>query len=906
MIPGGNAIYSSSALALTPGSRLGVYEIIAPLGEGGMGVVYRARDTKLGREVAIKVLPDPFVSDPERLARFEREARTLASISHPHIAHVYGVEESGTTHALVMELVDGLDLSQRIAQGPVPLDEALSIAKQIAEALEAAHDQGIVHRDLKPANIKVSHAGVVKVLDFGLAKTAEASSPHGSAAIANSPTFTSPAMTMHGVILGTAAYMAPEQAKGKVVDRRADIWSFGVVLFEMLTGRRAFDGEDISDVLVAVLSKDVDLSLLPAGTPRAISQLLKRCLDRDPRRRLRDVGEARLAIEDVLSPGGAEAPVDAPMPADATRRPWLLFVACTIAVAVAAGVLGYRANGVVGEVRTPQHLAIHLAPNQEIAIGSDGTMGFSPDGSTLVFPAIEDGRTMLLQRRLDSNAAVAIAGSEGANSPGYSPDGKWISFANGVRLMKIAPDGGRPIPIAGATGNGSVVWLADGSLVYAPMYSEGLFHVREDGSGLERLTTPNSSAGELGHFFPEALPGDRYILFTAFHSPVDQSRIGVLDLQTKEVRWIVEHGFYAKYVKTGHILYAKDRRLYAQPFDAASATVTGAPLSVVDDIYVSQTNGYAPFAVSSQGTLAYVSESLGQPQHELVWIDRNGRPTPSGAEPRQYFSVSLSPDDSQAALSIRGDNLDLWTFDFGRRLLSRVTNTPATEYQPTWSPDGRELLFVYDRPPFELHRIGVTAPSVSRPLWKEPPQFDTTTVSAAPDGRTVAFVRNEPETGGNVYTRSIDGGTAEHVVSATPAAESYPSFSPDGSSVAYASNQSGRSEIYVQTSQGSGERFQISVDGGTEPFWSKNGEIFFRHDNELWVASARTAGTPAFGTARKLFTFRMSAYQSTYLRVYAVSSDGQRILAISTPDATRPRQIEVVTDWLQTLAGRTQ
>jgi len=895
------------------GTRLGPYEITGKLGEGGMGEVWRARDTKLGREVAIKLLPTAFSSDPDRLSRFEREAKLLASLNHSAIAHLYGFEvamlgDGSPAHVLVMELAEGEDLAQRMKHGPIPPVEALPIARQVAEALEEAHEKGVVHRDLKPQNVKLSSEGRIKVLDFGLAKAMDTpgatstSDLERSPTLMNSPTMTAAHGTQLGVILGTAAYMSPEQARGGAVDKRADIWAFGVVLFEMLSGRSLFAADTVSDTLAGVLKTEVDFSALPESTPPALRQLLRRCLERHPKSRLHDIADARLVIDDLIAGRtGDDTRPSAPAPARRNARATAAWVAAVLVVGAVAAFAGYRTNLRATSPAEPLRLTVQLPASQELVVGANSNLVFSPDGGSLVFTGRTGGRQSLFRRDLDSREAVPIPGTDGADSPFFSPDGQWIGFVSGGKLMKVAAVGGRPFRITEPASAGST-WLGDGTIVTAPNYAEGLFRVPAAGGTPERLTTPDSASGELGHWWPDRLPGDRKVVFTAFRTPVDRSRIGVLDLSTREVKWVVEGGFFARWVSTGHLLYALGQRLYALPFDPATGTATGAAVAVLDDVLVSQTGGFAMAAVSSRGVLAYVAESLGNPLRELVWLDRSGRATPAIGERRRFLSASLSPDNRQVALTIQGESRDLWTYNLERATLSRLTSGEGTEFDPVWSRDGRELFYVLDRPPFELHRIPVGAPDTGRPVWDEPPTVDTLGLTLSPDGRTLAYRVSEKATGSDLYSRPIDGTSPARPIRATRANEMKASFSPDGRWVAYQSNETGRFEIYAEPFPGPGERVQLSSDGGTDPLWAQSGEILYLRDDEVRVVATRLAGRAEFDAPRSLFRFPIVPGSDHDSRSYDVTADGKRILAVTIPEGSRPQRVEVVTDWTRQLA----
>ena len=881
------------------GSSIAHYRITAKLGEGGMGEVYRATDDRLNRDVAIKLLPESFSSDADRLARFRREAQVLASLNHANIGQIYGLEEQDGRSAIVLELIEGETIEERIERGALPEEEALRTALQIAQALEAAHEKGIVHRDLKPANVKVTRDGTVKVLDFGLAKILDPDGPQKEQDTAQSPTLTAQA-TQAGVILGTAAYMSPEQASGQPVDKRSDIWSFAVVCCEMLTGRRVFDAPSVIETLAKVLTSTPDLGELPGSTPVPVRRLLRRCLAREPKSRLHDIADARIVLDDVVA-GNVDPEEAATAPAfDPTRstvRSWRVAVAVVV-VGLAAGLLGYLlSNSREPATREPQHLAINLGASRELVTGANSVVVFSPDGRSLVVLGRENGRRSLFRRELGQREGTPIPGTDNADAPFFSPDGRWIGFAAGGQLMKVPVEGGRPIRLADARGAGGATWLQDDTVVFAPMYSDGLFRVSAEGGTPERLTTPDRKDGELGHWWPQPLPGGRRVVFTAFRTPVDRSRIGVVDLETREIRWVVDSGFYGRYLATGHLLYGRGQRLYALPFDPATATAQGLGVPVVDEVFVSQTSGFAMAAVSTRGTLAYVTESLGNPPRELVWLDRSGRAVPAIEERRRYLSVSLSPDGRQAALTIRGESRDLWTYSFERGTLSRLTSMETTEFDPRWSHDGRELFYVVDSPPFELHRIAVGAPDSGRRIWDERAERDTIDIAPSPDGRTIAFVVNESQTGLNLYARPIDGSEPPHPIRTARSEDRHLSFSPDGHWVVYQSDETGRPEIYVQSFPGPGERVQVSADGATEPVWAGNGEIFYRHHDEMRVVATRLGERFEFDAPRTLFSYPIVPAADDDTRTFDVTPDGERIVAVTIPKASWPRQVEIVIDW---------
>ena len=678
-------------LSLTPGTRLGVYEITAPIGEGGMGQVFRARDTKLDRDVAIKILPDAFAHDADRLARFQREAKTLASLNHPHIAGIYGLEESGGMTALVMELVEGDDLSQRIARGAIPLDEALPIAKQIAEALEAAHEQRIIHRDLKPANIKVRADGTVKVLDFGLAKAMEPASVSASAM--SSPTITTPAMTLQGVILGTAAYMAPEQAKGRAVDKRADIWAFGVVLYEMLTGRRLFDAEDMSETLAAVLTRDVSLTTLPAAIPARLRTLLRDCLIRDPRQRLRDIGDARIVLEQVIAgaPGDVSTPasVNAIVPAWRRALPW----ASTAALAAGLATVIVMWAPWRQPAAPPRVTRTTITASGAAALtitGIDRDLALSPDGTHVVY--VGNGGTQLFVRALDALEPVAIVSGGDVRGPFVSPDGQWVGFFENVTtLRKVAITGGPPITLArlGAIPRGAT-WAPDDTIIFATSDpATGLQRVSAAGGTPEVLTRPDYAQGEANHLWPEILPGGRAVLFTIMSQTggLETAQVAVHDLRTGIHKALLRGGSHGRYVasglaspklvegglastkpgEVGHLVYVAAGTLRAMAFDPNRLETHGTSVPVLPRL-ATTSFGAGDFAVAADGTLVYVDApgSLAANARTLVWVDRTGKEEPVAAPPRVYQHPRLSPDGTRVALTSNDQENDLWIWDLAR------------------------------------------------------------------------------------------------------------------------------------------------------------------------------------------------------------------------------------------------
>jgi serine/threonine-protein kinase len=894
------------------GTTLAHYRITGELGAGGMGEVWRAEDTKLGRDVALKVLPEEFAKDPDRMARFEREAKVLASLNHPSIATLYGLEsvESGTdsdadsdaglTTFLAMELVEGEDLSERIARGAIPIDEAIPIALQIAEALEAAHEQGIVHRDLKPANIKITDDGTVKVLDFGLAKAWETEGTDLSSSF--SPTITRHA-TVEGVILGTAAYMSPEQARGKKVDRRADIWAFGVVLWEMLTGIKLFDGETVSDVMAAILTREPDLDALPPAVPNHIRSLIGRCLRRDPKIRQRDMGDVRLELEEDLGPGGDRPAQADGLVADRTRyarMPWLVATVAT-AAAVVLGLLIVRPPELLPGV--PTHLALTLPEGLSFAMREKRpVVAISPAGDEMVFNAGDGQIDRLYRRSLTSPIAVPLEGTEGARAPFYSPDGRWVGFTAGdSRLKKVSLDSGQVVALAdGDWGGGS--WGEDGSIIYTPDYLDGLWRVAADGGGAEELTHPDPAVGELNHSWPDHVPGTAAVVFTSFRLPLNESRVELYDMATGERRLLVENAVFGRYVATGHLLFVRESVVLAAPFDPRTLELTGSAVPVLEDAFVAPFEGNSQFSVSENGTLIHAPASLLQPPREVVWVDRQGREEILLEADRRYSAPSLSPDGRSLAITVEDGNPDIWVYQLDRKVLNRLTFSPRSEHTPIWYPDGRRIAFVLDAPPFHLYDVPADGSAEPTAVLESP--IDTYVDAVSPDGRWMVVRQLDSEEDYNLGLMEVGAGQDVRPLRNTQFTERFATVSPDGRYVAYESNESGRSEIYIQPFPAPGPRTQVTRDGGEAPLWAETSEFFYWNGNRLFAVPVRTTPELTIGEPQELFT--ASRYTTKTSREYDVTADGRRIIIAKIPEASEPREVQIVLNWfseLERLAG---
>jgi serine/threonine-protein kinase len=884
-----------------------------------MGEVYRATDTTLKRQVAIKVLPAALAADADRLARFQREAELLASLNHPNIAHLYGIEEGPAeaglhVRALVMELVEGPTLADRIAQGAIRVAEALPIAKQTASALEAAHERGIIHRDLKPANVKVTAQGRVKVLDFGLAKATAPPEAGSPSALSQSPTLTSPAVTAYGVILGTAAYMSPEQARGRAVDARSDIWAFGAVLYEMLTGRRAFEREDVSDTLAAILRDDPDWSRLPADLSPAIRAFLQRCLRRDPAERLHHIADMRLALEGAfdypVEGAGRGYPAEAAgrgYPAKAGRHGyWIAAAAILVALAAVGTALWMQPRRADVPVRQVRRFPITLPQPDQLSSGSGSLLALSPDGQTLVYLAQIDDRFQLVRRQLDQLVATPIAGTEGANAHHFfSPDGRWIGFHSGPRVMKVPVAGGRPVLLATLTSGearGSS-WAPDDTIVLARR-SGGLVRVPADGGDPQTIVKPDD---DREYWYPQVLAGGRRILFTASMPAADSGDVLVFDLDTNMRRTVLRDAVAGSYISTGHLVFMRGGDLWAVRFDLEALQTLGEPVVVQPGVRV-EIGGAVQFALGDDGSMAYVPSELTPAALSLVWIDRKGQEQPlTAAGNRNFESPRISPDGSRVAMTIREGNPDVWIYDLRAATLSRLTLDAAEDESPLWSADSRQIVFAATRGDKRLTlQRAVDGGTDETPVTAE--VFHQHLSAWSADGQTLAFDSREGQTGSwDVWVSPLGAAAKGRALFSTAATERGGVFSPDGKWIAYESTETGRSEIYVQAYPDGGRKRQISNDGGTEPVWSANGrEVFYRSGERMMSADIGPAGSSP-EPPRVLF-------EGVYERLpwggrnYDVSPDGQRFLLLKRRASGEAQRIVLVqhldAELMRVLPGR--
>jgi serine/threonine-protein kinase len=887
-------------MPLSSGTRLGPYEIKSALGAGGMGEVYCARDTRLNRDVAVKVLPDPFAADPERVGRFKREAQLLASLNHPHIAHIYGFEDSppdgrgrGATLALVMELVEGPTLADRIREGPIPLGEAVPIARQIAEALEAAHERDIIHRDLKPANIKLNAAGAVKVLDFGLAKALNPLSPGPT-------TLDSVGLsdTSSGVILGTAAYMSPEQARGLPVDERADIWALGVVMYEMLAGRRPFEGLTNSDTMAAVLRQEVHWALLPRETPDELLRLIRRCLERDPKNRQHDAADARLILAEVehdrhTTRAGRRL-------WRTGRTPWPVGAAAALAMAVAViGWLAARGRFITasGTVPAPPIVRFAIEPPPEVTNVS--SVAVAAAGRFAVYEAQVDGEYRFFVRRFDVLESRQVAGTEGGRGPFLSPDGEWIGFVRNAKLFKVPTAGGDAIAVCDLQGGAGSTWTTDGEIVFARAFLSGLSVVSADGGAPKVLTNPDPSKQEIGHWWPSALPGGQ-VLFTIIRAStgLNDARIALLDTETGAYR-VLFPGAKAAWVPTGHIVFYRTGRYHAVAFDSSSGRVSGEAFPVLEDARDLDPAGDWGQPVSIGGVLAYLPGPY-VPPSRLTWIDPQGRLTPLSFAPRPFLAVKLAPDGHRAATaSLEAGRLLIRVLDLERGT-EEIPKIDGLNWNPVWLPDGRLSYTSMRKGDFDVYMKDVLGTGAEQPVLAGPD--DTDPIAWTSDGRLL-FQGSEPD--GAYPLKLFDPRPPTRITRLTEQhVDNGGSLSPDERWLAYQSAAIGRSVVYVRALDRPGPAVALTGDSGEFPVFLRDGRtLALVRGQQLVVRSWRVhEGRFEIGPERVVAPLAFGSGWS-YGAPYDVAADG-RFLALVRTEAPTPPRIRVVLGWEREIAGR--
>ncbi len=864
------------------GQTLSHYKITSKLGEGGMGEVYRATDTKLNRDVALKVLPEAFAADRERMARFSREAQVLASLNHPNIASIYGLEDSADKHALVLELVEGETLAERIQKGAIPLEESLKIALQMAEAVEAAHEKGIIHRDLKPANVKITPEGKVKVLDFGLAKALEDETP--ATDLTSSPTRTGTAV---GVIMGTAGYMSPEQARGQTIDKRTDIWAFGCVLYEVLTGKQVFGGETLTDILAAIVHNDPNWEALPEGTPRAIQRLLRRCLEKNPHDRLHHIADARIEVREALSEpfGVTPLPVAAPLPRSSWKQalPWALVGIMT----VVAFTLTLIDSGEVPQ----QSGTIHFPVSPPETVSEIFHPSVSPDGKQIVFGGVDQtGRSSLWVRSMDSPIAERLEGTDKVELPFWSPDSRFIGFFADRKLKKIDLSGGPAVSLADAPRRAGGTWNRQETILFAPDTRGPIYRISSAGGEATAITQLDQSRHETAHAFPYFLPDGRHFLYVARAKLAEDWDIYIGSLDSDEHKFLVNASLgYVAYSPPGYLLFKRARTLMAQRFDVLQLEVSGEPIPIAEK------TGFL-FSVSENGVLAYKSSSL---DSRLVWRDRSGKLLETVGEPRDYRHVALSPDQKRVAVTTRELAFaeDIWLIELSTGIFSRFAFS-SRNVGPTWSPDGRRLafhsrrtgpgsLFLKSVGGSEAELLFESKDSYYPKIWSR--DGDIIFLSLKPDQSSLDALRLGEE--GNGEPRLL--------LDETLGKDEW-QLSPNEKWISYRSDESGRREVYTAAFPDFSSRRQISRAGGAQARWRGDGkELFFlQPDGKLMSVEVRAIATLETGIPKVLFQTPAEAMTHGRLQ-YCVTNDGQRFLLIEPAEEFEP--IHVIVNWAEEL-----
>jgi Tol biopolymer transport system component len=886
-------------MALTNGTKLGPYEILAPLGAGGMGEVYRARDTRLDRTVAIKILPAQFSTDPLRKQRFEREAKTISSLNHPHICVLHDVGCQDGIDYLVMECVEGETLAKRLERGPLPLEQVLKFGMQVADALDKAHRHGIVHRDLKPGNIMLTPAGA-KLLDFGLAKPA---APLTSVATLTAAATQSSPMTEQGAIVGTFQYMSPEQVEGKELDGRSDIFSFGAVLYEMLTGQRAFPGKSQLSVASAILEKEpAPLSTVKPLTPPALNHAIKKCLAKLPDERWQSASDLASELK-WITEGSAQSsvPLVAPVAARRMLRRWILVsaVVCSIAMVVTGlAVWNLRPSP------SPQPVTrttINLPPGQRLAGLENGpSVALSPDGTRLAYVARQGGTQQLYLRAMDSLEGRPIPGSEGAVNPIFSPDGQWLGFFAGGKLKKVSMSGGAAVTLGDATNPRGVNWGSQGMIAFAARAVDGLQQVSEAGGAPQPLTRVDK--GEASQRWPDFLPGSKAVLFVAGTSAADfaNAQVAVQSLGTGERRNLIQ-GTGPHYAPSGHLVYAQGGSLMAMPFDPERLAVTGAAVPVVEGVAQSTYTGATQYSVSATGSLVYVPGGVQAAQDKLVWVNRNGSEQPIAAPTRAYSNPRLSPDGRRVTV---GEESQIWLFDLSREALTRLTFEGNSNLVSAWTPDGKRVVFTSNKegPRNLFWQLADGSGGLERLATSEYTQLPG---SWSADGQLLAFTEVNTVTGYDLWVLRLGDHKAQPFLR-TQFNEAAPRFSPDGRWLAYISNESDRYEVYVQPYPGPGGKWQVSTEGGTEPAWNPNEhELFYRSGDKMMAVDIATQPTFTAGKPRVLFEGPYLGAPGTTTN-YDLSRDGQRFLMVKRSEQAEaaPTQINVVLNWFEELKRR--
>jgi Tol biopolymer transport system component/tRNA A-37 threonylcarbamoyl transferase component Bud32 len=892
-------------MPILPGRRLGPYEILSAIGAGGMGEVYKARDTRLDRIVAIKVLPTHLADRSQLRERFEREARTIASLNHPHICVLHDIGQQDGIDFLVMEYLEGETLAQRLLKGSLPLEQVLQYAIEISDALDKAHRKGVTHRDLKPGNIMLTKSGT-KLLDFGLAKLKQEVAP-ANVQLSQLPTADEP-LTAKGTIVGTLQYMAPEQLEGKEVDARTDIFAFGAVVYEMATRKRAFEGKSQASVISAIMSSDpVPMTSLQPMTPPALDRVVKRCLAKEMDERWQSANDLTNELK-WMAEGGSQATF-APTPAATGiravgRRPLILGLGALLFGAAIASLALWNLK----PSRSPQPVTrtvINLPPGQQLAgLEAGPAVALSPDGTHLAYVARQSGIQQLYVRALDSLEAKLIPGTEGGVNPFFSPDGQWLGFFTGNKLMKVSMSGGGTVTVGDVSFPHGASWGSQGMIAFAPTTVDALLQVPDGGGAQKPLT--RLVKGEVSHRWPEFLPGGKAVLFAAGPTAINftNARVAVQSVGTGERRNLVQGGMSPRYTPSGHLVYAQGGSLMAVPFDPQRLAVTGTAVPVVESVLESPVSGDAQYSFSATGSLVYVVGGVQSAQSKLVWVSRSGAEQPLAAPTHTYMAPRLSPDGRRVVVGITEQESQTWLYDLSRETLTRFTFEGNYNPVSVWTPDGKRIAFESNKegPPNLFWQLADGSGGLERLTTSE---YVNAPMSWSPDGKLLAFIELNPSTGFDIWVLRM-GDRKAQLFLRTPFNETAPRFSPDGRWLAYISDESGRLEIYVQPYPGPGGKWQISTEGGMEPVWNPNGrELFYRNGNKMMAVDISTQSSFVAGKPRMLFE---GPYVTPPVPIsnYDVSPDGQRFLMLKSIGSTEaaPTQINVVLNWFEELKRR--
>jgi serine/threonine-protein kinase len=879
-------------MRLAPGTRFGGYEVISGLGEGGMGEVYRAHDTTLQRDVAIKVVHPAYCDHPESLVRLRREARALASLNHPHVATLHELAEFDGVCGLVMELVNGETLAEALSRRPLALSEVLRLGAQIASALEAAHDRGIVHRDLKPANIKITADGAAKVLDFGLAKSEDDSAEAPAAS-----TFA----TASGTLLGTVCYMSPEQARGTPIDRRSDLWSFGCVLFEMLTGRRAFDGPSQSDIVVSILEREPDWSALPSKTPPPIQRLLRRCLQKDVRRRLRDAGDVRVELEDAatLEPSpdsSSDRVAAATSPGSWIRTAAVLAFGTAIGAALVAALMRGPSRSAEPQVQ----FSVTLPDGEHLATTDLPALAISPDGRLVTYLVERGGTTQLSLRRLDAVGAVPLQGTSNALSPFFSPDGQWIAFFADGKLKKVPVAGGPPITICDADGGFGGSWGGDDTIVFAPTTGSALQRVSANGGTPARATQLDADRGEFSHRWPEFLPDSSTILFTAGTvGEWDEAEIVVQSIETGRRAVVIKGGTHPHYLAGGYLAYTHGGAVWTAPFDLTRLSVTGPPERLIEGVAAS-VDGAAQFGVSRTGASVYVLSNLASSARRLVMVEGSDI-TPLAAPAHGYVTPRISPDGRKLLVGVADASEHIWVYDLTAGALTQLTFDAANR-TPVWAADGRRVTFASNRNgALNLFVAPADAGGPAERLTTS--DYLQVPGSWSADGAVLAFMEQHPSTGRDIWLLRLGGERTPLANSASD--ESAPRFSPNGRWIAYVSNESGQAEVYARPAAAASVARKISSGGGLEPVWRRDGgALFYRANNQLMAVPVLDSVSLRTGPVRVVFDGAVEAGTFDAAGYDAMPGTNRFVMITSASPKSTPTELRVILNWTPGLPAR--